>query len=112
MPLTFEEKMIQAAQDAVVAQIKNIVAPGYDARLKIPTDRVMEIHAKLNWERIQSLVLASAEQRVADCILNSMATELATDVKQVLSNKELREDVRSYIRAGIRKIASEAQEPS
>jgi Flp pilus assembly CpaE family ATPase len=62
------------------------------------------LYNSINWENVRALVISDIERRAADSILNSMATELATDVKQVLSNKELREEVRSFVRKGIKSI--------
>lgn len=56
--------------------------------------------------RFAKLVMEELERKAADSILNAMAQELATDVKQVLSNKELREEVRSFVRKGIKSIGA------
>lgn len=108
--MTFEEELQKAVQQSVIKMARegSLVLPDYAARAKIPAQRVQDLYDSINWDNVRSLVMAGIEQHVADKILNAVATEMATDVKQVLSNKELREEVRSFIRAGVRRVVEAA----
>jgi hypothetical protein len=109
--LTFEQQLTQAVQQSVLKMIRegNLVVPDYAARAKVPAAKVQELYDSVDWDRVRAIVIERVEERCADSILNNMATEMATDIKQVLSNKELREEVRSFIRAGIQRIAKATQ---
>ena len=110
-PMTFDEELQRAVQRSVLDLVikGNLVMPDYEHRAKVPAAKIQEIYDAIDWGRVKELVIKAAEERVADVILNSMATEIATDVKQVLSNKELREEVRAFVRSGIRRVAGAQQ---
>jgi hypothetical protein len=106
----FTKDLVAAVQQSVLKMVRegNLVLPDYAARAKVPAAKVQELYDSVDWNRVRALVIAEVEQAVADKILNAMATEMATDIKQILSNKELREEVRGFIRAGIRRVAESA----
>lgn len=43
------------------------------------------------------------ERDIADKVSNKLAQELSTDIKQILSDKEKREDIRAYARNLLKK---------
>lgn len=104
---TFEEQLVEAVQQSVLKTVREggMVLPDYSQRAKIPPARLHELYESIDWTRVRALCIERIEERCADTMLNAMATEIATDIKQVLSNKELREEVRSFIRDGIRRVA-------
>lgn len=108
--MTFDQQLQEAVQHSVLKMVRdgNLVVPDYAARAHVPAAKVQELYNAVDWSRVRELVLADVERAVADKILNAMATEMATDIKQILSNKELREEVRSFIRAGIRRVSEAA----
>lgn len=108
--MTFDEQLQEAVQYSVLKMARDgaLVLPDYAGRAKVPATKVQELYDSVNWDRVRALVIEEVERAVADKILNAMATEMATDIKQILSNKELREEVRSFIRAGIRRVADAA----
>lgn len=110
--MTFEEQMMQAVEDSVLKMIRDggFIMPDYANRPRIPSDKVQDIYAAINWDNVRRKVMDKVEDRCADHILNSMATEIANDVKQVLSNKELREEVRTFVRAGIKRVGESVRE--
>lgn len=108
--MTFDEQLQEAVQQSVLKMARDgsLVVPEYANRAKVPAAKVQELYDAVDWNRVRELVLAEIERAVADKILNAMATEMATDIKQILSNKELREEVRGFIRAGIRRVSEAA----
>lgn len=108
--LTFEQRLIEAVQDSVLKMAREggLVMPEYSQRAKVPPAQLQALYDAIDWQRVRSLCLAQVEEKCADTMLNAMATEIATDIKQVLSNKELREEVRTFIRAGINRVAKAA----
>ena len=105
--MTFEQQLAEAVQQSVLKMVRDgsLVIPDYASRAKVPHAKVQELYDSVDWVRVKELCLARVEERCADHLLNAMATEMATDVKQVLSNKELREEVRAFIRAGVKRVA-------
>lgn len=109
---SFEQQLVEAVQQSVLKMVRDnaLVVPDYAQRAKVPHAKVQALYDSVDWDRVNELCLSRIEERCADHLLNAMATEMATDVKQVLSNKELREEVRSFIRGGINRIAKVAQQ--
>lgn len=108
------ERLVSAFEDALVKMVATgeFMRQDYSAKIPLEIGTLRSIYAKVDINRVTARVLENVEIRMADQILNSMATELATDVKQVLSNKELREDIRSMIRDKIRAAANALKEPT
>lgn len=104
---SFEQLLTEAVQQSVLKMAREgtLVLPDYSQRAKVPAAKMQELYDSIDWNRVRALCIAQVEERCADTMLNAMATEIATDIKQVLSNKELREEVRSFIRAGIQRVA-------
>lgn len=99
-------------QQAIEASLLSLVRKGdwlvldYQRRVQVPVERLREIYEAINFDRVKALCIERAEERIADAYMNTMATEIATDVKHILSNRELREDLRSIIRAKIKAAAA------
>jgi uncharacterized membrane protein YheB (UPF0754 family) len=77
----------------------------YSAKLPIDTAFLRRIQNSVNLDNVLAKLTDQIESRIAEAIFNAMATEIATDVKKILSNMELREDVRAILRAKIRNVA-------
>lgn len=106
---TMEQRLVEAFEDSMVAAVRNglfTVAPDYTRRTIVDPAILTEIYAKVDRARVVALVVEKAEERMADNIYNAMSHELSTDVKKILSNTELREDLRAILRAKIREAAA------
>jgi hypothetical protein len=110
--LTFEELVVQAAQNAVVALLSkgDWLKLEYADKVPISQADLRGIYAKVDMERVKALVLDKVEERIADTIIGNMAKELGTDVKQIMCNTELREDLRGMLRAKIRESKTALKE--
>lgn len=96
MSMNFDELLIQAVQHTVIDFIRKgeWMKLDHNARLPIDAAWLREMHNRVNMDRVMALLTDQVEQRIADGIINVMATEIATDVKLIMCNKELREDNR------------------
>jgi len=47
---------------------------------------------------VLELAAANLEQKIADKLIVALTVEVKNDIKQIMSNKELREELRSVIR--------------
>lgn len=102
---TLEDQMLEALQASVIKQIHQgdwLSSVRYQDKLPITQAHLRAIYERIDWTRVEALVLDGLEQKIADKILHSMATEVATDVKQIMSNTELREDLRATLRTKMR----------
>lgn len=96
-----ESKIKQAAENAVlkfVSEGNNWLAPDYHNRFKIPSEWVIECWNLVDAEKVRAQVAAKIENELAERMVNHIASELATDIKQILSVKERREMLRSIAR--------------
>lgn len=101
----FEMDVLHAIRKSLVDAITkgNWVQVPYNERPTVPAAKLREIYGEIDWIRVQALCLEKVEEMVAGQIVHSLATELQTDVKKIMCNNELREDIRATLREKIRK---------
>ena len=105
--MSFEEQVKALAEKAVLSMFskaENWVKPDYANRVKIPPSLMADVWALVNVEKIKKQMAERLEKELADGIVNHMATELATDVKQILSVAERREALRAVCRENMDRI--------
>lgn len=104
----FFDVMQKAMQDSLIASIKkgDWLRVEYSDRMKLDPAFLRRMHEQIDMDRVLQIVKENVEQKIADNILNAMATEVANDVKSIMSNRELREDIRAVIRSKIRMVES------
>jgi Mg/Co/Ni transporter MgtE len=90
----------QAAEKAVIKIIAEggWIAPDYANRLKLPADFMTQVWALVDQDKVKKHLAERLEQELADRMVNHMAAELSTDIKQILSVTERREALRSLVR--------------
>lgn len=95
-----EESIKTAAEQAVLKIIAegSWIAPDYSNRFKIPASMLSQIWALVDVEKIKAQMATRIEEELADRIMNHLAAEMATDIKQLLSVKERREALRAVAR--------------
>lgn len=104
----FELEIKNAAEKAVLKIVSDggWVAPDYANRFKIPADFMADIWKLVDVEKIKTNMAKILEQELAERVINSMAAEIATDVKSILSVKERREALRHYARQNMDNIVA------
>lgn len=102
------ERMREAMEQSLIDVIRkgDWLAMDYSNRVRLDATLVRDVYTRVDKAKVIDAVLARAEQHMADSIFSAMATEITTDVKQILSNRELREDVRAILRERIRAAAA------
>ena len=102
----FETAVKFAAEKAVLKFIGDggWLLPNYEGRLKIPADWVAECWRLVDADKVRAQVAARLEAELADRMVNHMAAELATDIKQILSVQERREALRALARQNMDSI--------
>ena len=96
----FEKQVKEAAEKAVLQFLGSggWLMPNYEGRLKVPTEWVAECWRLVDADKVRAQLAARLESELADRMVNHMAAELATDIKQILSVKERREMLRGLAR--------------
>ncbi len=104
--MTFDEQLQQAMQDSLLKLIRSGEWCKLDYSAKVPLDAafIRRLQASVDMEKVLTRVAEHVEGRIADAIFNAMATEINSDVKKILSNTELREDIRAVVREKIRAV--------
>ena len=102
----FETQVKAAAEKAVLQFIGGggWLLPNYEARLKVPAEWVAECWKLVDADKVRAQVAARLESELAERMVNHMAAELATDIKQILSVKERREALRALAREHMDKV--------
>ena len=105
----FEEKLLDMLQKKILSDIskQELISVKYDDRIQIPKNLLTEVYMSLDIETIKEKLKERLEEEMADKIANKMITEYSNDIKQIMCNRELREELRSYMRGKIRKIADD-----
>ena len=102
----FETAVKHAAEKAVLKIISegNWVQPDYNNRFILPKEFLHDIWKLVDIEKIKKEMAKRLESEFADRIMNQMATEIATDIKKILCDKEKREELRAVARENIKRI--------
>lgn len=108
----FESSLIDLIQKKVITDISklDLVKIEYRDRYEIPSSFLNEVCKSLDLEKIKAKLIENLENEMADKIANKMITEYSNDIKQIMSNRELREDLRHYAREKIRAISDKVFE--
>ena len=96
----FEQAVKAAAEKAVLHFIQGggWLLPNYESRFKVPAEWVTECWQLVDKDKLKQQIAARLESELADRMVNHIAAEMATDVKQILSVTERREMLRSIAR--------------
>ena len=96
-----EAKIKNAAEIAVLRYVEGggWLLPNYESRFKVPPEWMASCWELVDKDKLKAKIANRLEDELADRIVNSMAAELSTDIKQILSVKERREMIRNIARS-------------
>lgn len=99
----FEMALKAAAEKSLLKIISEgqWIENSYANRFKIPADMLARVYALVDADAIARRLADRLNEELADRIVNHMAAEISTDVKQLLSDKERRESLRAIARQHI-----------
>lgn len=101
----FYDDLMKTVQNSILNQARKaeFIDTGYGGtKLKLPPEFLLECYRRINMDALQDKIVARLEQEVADKIVNKMITEFSNDIKQIMSNVELREELRGILRDRIK----------
>lgn len=103
----FEEALKEAAEKSLLKIVMDggWIQPDYANRFKVPAELLTEIYAMVDRDALKAQIAKRLEAELADRIVNALAAEIATDIKQILSVKERREAIREVARKHLIGIA-------
>lgn len=95
-----EQKIKEAAEAAVLKFIRGEkwFDLDYQNRFKIPAEWLKEAWQMVDRQAMQKKLAERIETELVDRMVNHIAAELATDIKQILSVQERREMIRAIAR--------------
>ena len=95
-----EQAIKVASEKAVLKYVTDggWLLPNYESRFKVPPEWVAACWKLVDADKVKQQVAALLEAELAERMVNSIAAELATDIKQILSVKERREMLRGIAR--------------
>lgn len=104
----FSKAIKTAMEKTILKSITSgeLVAIPYDARAKLPSNFMDGVWELVDLDGVKKQLALRLEEELANRIVNHMAAEIATDIKQILSVKERREALRAVARDNIDKIMS------
>jgi len=105
--MTSIEQQIKAAAEKSIIRIITEgawIQPDYTNRLKMPSDLVEGVWKLIDRDTLMLRLKERVEAELADRIVNTIAAEIATDIKQVLGVPERREAIRSLAREHMKSL--------
>ena len=104
----FEENLINSIQQSITRQVNStdFVAIRHDDKIKLPPAFLDKAWAGVDQDYLLAQLTARLESELVDRLVNSIAAEIATDIKQLLSVKERREAIRHLARANLDKLVT------
>lgn len=104
--VNFEEKFNDLIQKKIINDIskQDLIKINYNNRYEVSYEILKECYEKIDIEKVKEKIISRLEEEMADKIVNKMVTEFSNDIKQIMCNRELREDLRYYMRIKIEEI--------
>lgn len=108
----FETEVKKAAEKAVLKLISegSWLDADYSSRFRVPAEWMQRCWELIDKDKLQGHFARRLEEELANRMVNHMATEIATDVKYILSDKERREALRALARGHMETIMGVKQE--
>ena len=95
--MTFEERIVEAVENAVIHDIGRYNTVQFK-KFMLPDEVIEDVYKHVDMEKIKRYLTENIEQLIAKKIVDSMMTEVASDVKHIVATKAIREDMRYYLR--------------
>lgn len=106
-----EKDVFQRIRNSIIKSLEKteLISINYNDRIPLPRNIIQEVYQSLDIEIIKQKLKERLEEELANKIANSLITEFSNDVKQIMSNKELREEMRAYTREKIKSITDKLE---
>lgn len=100
------ENIVNDIEQSIVAQIRTakLVDIPYRGLFKVPESFIQDAWDNVDKQSLQSELTQRLQTEIVNRLVNHMAAEIATDIKQILSVQERREAIRAVCRENIDRI--------
>jgi len=102
----FEKALKTAAEKSILSAITkgDWISIPYNEKAKLPATFMEDVWNLVDAKEVKKHLATRLEKELADRLVNHMAAEIATDIKQILSVKERRETLRNLVRTNLDEI--------
>jgi hypothetical protein len=97
------DRIQQAVENAFIKIIPDALKINYDSKIDVSPE-FKKAYAKINFEKVHARITALLEEELAQKIVNKVITEMGTDIKTLMSNATVRDDLRFLLRKGVESI--------
>ncbi len=106
LELSFEDRCIETMKQRMLSQLEktDIIMSDRGNCVKIPSSFYEKCWDLVDHDALMKKIAQNLEHELADRIVNDIATEIATDIKQLLSDKDRREIIRGKAREVINQL--------
>ena len=100
---TFDEQLMQLIKKNIVKQLSNVefLKVDYSDRISLPSDFLQQAYRLIDKEKIMIKVVDRLEEELANTMVNKVMTEYKNDIKDIMCNRELRNDLKYFLRRKI-----------
>jgi len=101
--MSLEKDMLSAMKSSIVSFLSSDkwFTIDWGNRIVLQKEWLMSVFNLIDFTIVNQHLKDKIERHIADKIFHSMAQEIATDIKKIVSNNTLRDDVRYMIRKHI-----------
>ena len=105
MEQTVTQQIQSALEGALLKVIRSdtIFTMPYEKRIDA-SDMIRKAYALVDYNRVIEKMKAQLEQELAEKIVNKIITEMGTDVKHLMSNATVRDDLKFFMRKGVDEV--------
>lgn len=105
----FQDKIMDSIQRNILKGIQetSFIERWNQGKISIPTDIVQSAFAAIDRDVIFKMVKEQIEEQIAKTIVGQLLTETATDTKRIMSDPELRQQIKNKVYPQILKMAEE-----
>jgi hypothetical protein len=105
------DKIADAVEVAIVKAIQNgdFFKTDYQSRIDL-TPELVKTYKAIDYDKIYAKMGELLEEEIARKIVNKIITEMSVDIKKLMANATVRDDLRFFMRKGVERILSKVSE--
>jgi hypothetical protein len=110
--ISLEKELVKMVVDNMKKSIKReeFFKCSYENRIDL-MPIVSNVYKKLDPERLEALIVRNLEEHIAKKIVDKVTTERVNDIKKMMANVSIRDDLKYYMRTAIQKILDKVRKP-
>jgi hypothetical protein len=105
-----KERISEEIEKAILSQIRDSSFIRFDRtwNSKVSSSMLDDAWEMVDHHKIKTEMAKILEQTIAEKVINLMASEIATDMKLILSNKDRREEIRHVARTHLKHMIKDS----